>query len=149
MASTSENCLYLNVFTPAGASTGGRGRPVMVWIHGGAFLAGESNDYNPAALVRHGVIVVTINYRLGALGFLAHPALASHPGGSSGDYGLMDQQAALRWVQANIGQLRRQPAQRDPRPVNPPAGSASCRSSSPPAPAGCSPAPSWKAAPTT
>ncbi len=105
VASTSENCLYLNVFTPAGASTGGRGLPVMVWIHGGAFIAGESNDYNPAGLVRHGVIVITINYRLGALGFLAHPALASHPGGSSGDYGLMDQQAALRWVQANIGQF--------------------------------------------
>ncbi|MGA2829723.1 MAG: carboxylesterase family protein, partial [Streptosporangiaceae bacterium] len=96
VASTSENCLYLNVFIPAGAP--GRHLPVLVWIHGGAFLAGESDDYNPAALVRHGVIVVTINYRLGALGFLAHPALASRPGGPSGDYGLMDQQAALRWV---------------------------------------------------
>jgi len=102
VASTSENCLYLNVFTPAGARAGGRDLPVMVWIHGGAFIAGESDDYNPAGLVRHGVIVVTINYRLGALGFLAHPALASHPGGPSGNYGLMDQQAALRWVQANI-----------------------------------------------
>jgi para-nitrobenzyl esterase len=102
VASTSENCLYLNVFTPPGARAGARNLPVMVWIHGGAFIAGESDDYNPAGLVRHGVIVVTINYRLGALGFLAHPALASHPGGSSGDYGLMDQQAALRWVQANI-----------------------------------------------
>ena len=49
----------------------------MVWIHGGAFITGESDDYNPAGLVRHGVIVVTINYRLGALGFLAHPALAT------------------------------------------------------------------------
>ena len=77
----------------------------MVWIHGGSFITGESDDYDPAALVRHGVIVVTINYRLGALGFLAHPALASHPGGSSGDYGLMDQQAALRWVQANIARF--------------------------------------------
>jgi para-nitrobenzyl esterase len=75
----------------------------MVWIHGGAVIAGESDDYNPPGW--HGVIVVTINYRLGALGFLAHPALASHPGGSSGDYGLMDQQAALRWVQANIRQF--------------------------------------------
>jgi len=105
VASTSENCLYLNVYTPAAAGAGTRGLPVMVWIHGGAFIAGESDDYNPAGLVRHGVIVVTINYRLGALGFLAHPALASHPGGSSGDYGLMDQQAALRWVQANIRQF--------------------------------------------
>jgi para-nitrobenzyl esterase len=101
VASTSENCLYLNVFTPPGAR-GGR-LPVMVWVHGGSFLVGESDDYVPAGLVRRGVIVVTINYRLGALGFLAHPALASGPGGSSGNYGLMDQQAALRWVQANIG----------------------------------------------
>jgi para-nitrobenzyl esterase len=105
VASTSENCLYLNVYTPAAARAGARDLPVMVWIHGGAFIAGESNDYNPAGLVGHGVIVVTINYRLGALGFLAHPALASGPGGSSGDYGLMDQQAALRWVQANIRQF--------------------------------------------
>ncbi|HXL93719.1 MAG TPA: carboxylesterase/lipase family protein [Streptosporangiaceae bacterium] len=105
VASTSENCLYLNVYTPAGATASARSLPVMVWIHGGAFIAGESNDYNPAGLVRHGVIVVTINYRLGALGFLAHPALASGPDGSSGNYGLMDQQAALRWVQANIRQF--------------------------------------------
>ena len=115
-ASTSENCLYLNVFTPqhGGLWSSGRGTsqhspgrpgrrlPVMVWIHGGALVTGESDDYNPAGLVRHGVIVVTINYRLGALGFLAHPALADHPGGPSGNYGLMDQQAALRWVQRNI-----------------------------------------------
>ncbi len=77
----------------------------MVWIHGGSLLVGESDDYNPAALVRRGVIVVTVNYRLGALGFLAHPALASGPGGASGNYGLMDQQAALRWVQRNIGRF--------------------------------------------
>jgi para-nitrobenzyl esterase len=101
VGSTSEDCLYLNVFAPAGGSD--RNLPVMVWIHGGSLLTGESNDYNPAALVRSGVIVVTINYRLGALGFLADAALASAPGGPSGDYGLMDQQAALRWVQRNIG----------------------------------------------
>jgi para-nitrobenzyl esterase len=105
VASTSEDCLYLNVFGPAGGQAGARRLPVMVWIHGGALVVGESNDYNPAALVRHGVIVVTINYRLGALGFLAHPALAGRPGGASGNYGLMDQQAALRWVQRNIGQF--------------------------------------------
>jgi para-nitrobenzyl esterase len=73
VASTSENCLYLNVFTPPGARVGGR-LPVMVWIHGGSFLVGESDDYVPSGLVRRGVIVVTVNYRLGALGFLAHPA---------------------------------------------------------------------------
>jgi len=100
VASTSEDCLYLNVFTPAGNHA--RNLPVMVWVHGGALRTGESDDYNPAGLVRHGVVVVTINYRIGALGFLADAALASHPGGPSGDYGLMDQQAALRWVQRNI-----------------------------------------------
>jgi para-nitrobenzyl esterase len=99
-ASTSEDCLYLNVFTPAHHSRGSR-YPVMVWIHGGALVTGESNDYDPTALVADGVTVVTINYRLGALGFLAHPALAGAQG-QSGDYGLMDQQAALRWVQRNI-----------------------------------------------
>ncbi len=101
VASTSENCLYLNVFRPAHSS--GRRLPVMVWIHGGSLLVGESNDYNPARLVRDGVIVVTLNYRLGALGFLADAALAGRPGGPSGNYGLMDQQAALRWVRRNIG----------------------------------------------
>src|SRR5580692_3886111 len=105
VASTSENCLYLNVFIPAGARHDGRGLPVMVWIHGGSYLVGESNDYIPAGLVHRGVIVVTINYRLGALGFLADSALASHAGGPSGNYGLMDQQAAMRWVQANIRQF--------------------------------------------
>ena len=99
-ASTSEDCLYLNVFTPATSKA--RNLPVMVWVHGGSLRTGESNDYNPAALVRHGVVVVTINYRLGALGFLADAALAGRPGGPSGNYGLMDQQAALRWVQRNI-----------------------------------------------
>ena len=99
-ASTSENCLYLNVFTPPGAA--GRDLPVVVWLHGGSLLVGESDDYDPAPLVRNGVIVVTVNYRLGALGFLADTALTSRPGGSSGNYGLMDQQAALRWVQRDI-----------------------------------------------
>jgi len=100
LASTSEDCLYLNVFTPSHKHAGSH-FPVMVWIHGGALVTGESNDYDPTALVEDGVIVVTINYRLGALGFLAHPALAD-ANGQSGDYGLMDQQAALRWVQRNI-----------------------------------------------
>jgi para-nitrobenzyl esterase len=100
-ASTTEDCLYLNVFTPAGAR--GKHLPVMVWVHGGSLRTGESDDYNPAGLVRDGVVVVTINYRLGALGFLADAALASRPGGPAGNYGLMDQQAALRWVQRNIG----------------------------------------------
>src|SRR5580692_5524224 len=106
-ASTSEDCLYLNVFTPTHDQPG-PGHPVMVWIHGGALVTGESDDYNPAKLVEDGVTVVTINYRLGALGFLAHPALAN-ANGQSGDYGLMDQQAALRWVQRNFLSIRRPP----------------------------------------
>src|SRR6266852_5987883 len=119
LASTTEDCLYLNVFRPArddqegdegrrrGDDEGHEGRlPVMVWIHGGGLLVGESDDYDPVRLVRHGVIVVTINYRLGVLGFLAHPALtAESPDHASGNYGLMDQQAALRWVQRNIARF--------------------------------------------
>jgi para-nitrobenzyl esterase len=107
-ASTTENCLYLNVFAPARRRAGGL--PVMLWIHGGGFVGGESDDYNPSGLVADGVIVVTINYRLGALGFLADPALAARPGAPSGDYGLMDQQAALRWVHSNIRAFGGDPA---------------------------------------
>jgi para-nitrobenzyl esterase len=110
-ASVTEDCLFLNVFTPD-SNDFFRPRAVMVWIHGGALVFGESNDYDPTALVRDGVIVVTMNYRLGVLGFLAHSAFAgettdpdrdrdSDPN-STGDYGLMDQQLALRWVRDNI-----------------------------------------------
>jgi para-nitrobenzyl esterase len=94
-------------FAPASV---GRGLPVMLWIHGGGLVRGESDDYDAGGLVADGVIVVTINYRRGALGFLAHPALADRPGGPSGDYGLMDQQAALRWVQRNIRAFGGDPA---------------------------------------
>jgi para-nitrobenzyl esterase len=98
----SEDCLYLNVYTPAPRSSDAGGRPVLVWIHGGGLTQDGGRNYDPATLAADGVVVVTINYRLGALGFLAHPALAARPGGPAGNYGLMDQQAALRWVQANI-----------------------------------------------
>ena len=106
-ASLTEDCLFLNVFTPN--QIGDRDfdglvpLPVMVWIHGGALVVGESNDYNASKLVQRGVIVVTINYRLGALGFLAEPALtAESPEHISGNYGIEDQQAALAWVRRNI-----------------------------------------------
>ena len=101
--STNEDCLYLNVYTPAGTPAAAN-LPVMVWIHGGAFVTGEGADYDPSALVNQGhVIVVTINYRLGLLGFLAHPALAATDAhGSTGNYGLQDQQAALGWVKLNV-----------------------------------------------
>ncbi len=98
-ASLTESCLFLNVYAPI---SGGHRLPIMVWIHGGAFKVGTGDTYDGSALVQDGVIVVTLNYRLGYLGFLANPALdAESPGGGSGDYGLMDQQAALRWVKAN------------------------------------------------
>jgi para-nitrobenzyl esterase len=99
---TSEDCLYLNVYTPTLGDSGDGGLPVLVWIHGGRFTLGAGRDYDGTKLAADGMVVVTINHRLGALGFLAHPALASRPGGPSGNYGLMDQQAALRWVQSNI-----------------------------------------------
>ena len=73
---------------------------MLVWIHGGGFTEDGGRNYDGSKLAADGTVVVTINYRLGALGFLAHPALASRPGGPAGNYGLMDQQAALRWVQA-------------------------------------------------
>jgi para-nitrobenzyl esterase len=98
VASTREDCLYLNVYTPKAPGT----YPVMVWIHGGAFYLGQSDGYDPSRLVAQGNVVVTLNYRLGALGFLSHPALTAEQNGSSGNYGLMDQQAALRWVRGNI-----------------------------------------------
>lgn len=99
----SEDCLYLNVYTPRNASPARR-LPVMVWIHGGSFTAGAGSTYDPSVIVeKHDVIAVTINYRLGVFGFLALPGLdAESSDGTSGNYGLMDQQAALRWVNRNI-----------------------------------------------
>lgn len=98
----SEDCLFLNVWTPAAR----RGRlPVMVWIHGGGLNHGSGVQYTPNAgpLAEQGVVVVTINYRLGALGFLAHPELTAESARHvSGNYGLLDQIAALQWVQRNI-----------------------------------------------
>ena len=78
---------------------------MLVWIHGGGLEQDGARNYDGTKLAADGTVVVTINYRLGALGFLAHPALASRPGGAAGNYGLMDQQAALRWVQRNIAQF--------------------------------------------
>ncbi|MBE1488599.1 carboxylesterase/lipase family protein [Plantactinospora soyae] len=99
--SESEDCLYLNVTTPAARP--GRQLPVMVWLHGGHFLFGQGDVYGGRSLATRGdVVVVTVNYRLGPLGFLAHPALDAGPGRpTSGNVGLEDQQAALRWVRDN------------------------------------------------
>lgn len=98
----SENCLYLNVYAPSTRARRAR-LPVMVWVPGGGFINGSGNDFNGAKLAATAdVIVVTINYRLGPFGWLALRSLSNEQGGSSGDYGLMDQVAALKWVKANI-----------------------------------------------
>jgi para-nitrobenzyl esterase len=103
---SSEDCLYLNVFAPW--PSGPKGLPVMVWVHGGSNRVGTGTDesYDGSSLASHGVIVVTINYRLGVMGFFAHTVLtAESPHHSSGNYGLLDQIAALQWVQQNIAQF--------------------------------------------
>ena len=100
----SEDCLFLNVFAPAKPPKAGEA--VMVFIHGGSFIRGSGGVplYDGSALARRGVVVVTINYRLGRFGYFAHPALTAEnaDGGRLGNYGLMDQIAALQWVQKNI-----------------------------------------------
>jgi len=111
-ASVDEDCLYLNVFTTnteSSSSGSGRGRPVLVWIHGGGNVDGASNDYDGSKLATGGplgsdTVVVTTNYRLGLFGFLAHPALSAE-GPLSGNYGTLDIQAVLRWVQRNIARF--------------------------------------------
>jgi para-nitrobenzyl esterase len=97
-ANANEDCLYLNVFAPSGPA---QKLPVLFWLHGGGHVDGRSNDYDPSKLVKAGLVVVTINYRLNLFGYLAHPALdgEGHP---FGNYGALDQQAALRWVRDNI-----------------------------------------------
>jgi para-nitrobenzyl esterase len=97
----SEDCLYLNIYTTAESARDRR--PVMVWIHGGAYTSGAGAIYQGEDLARKGVVVVTINYRLGVFGFLAHPELTREsPMHSSGNYAFLDQIAALKWVQKNI-----------------------------------------------
>jgi para-nitrobenzyl esterase len=104
---TDEDCLTLNVWTPP--SSGEGKRPVMVWIHGGSFTNGGGAMYDSKLLAGRGdIVVVTVNYRLGALGFLADPSLGV--GDDVGNYGLADQQAALRWVRGNIADFGGDPA---------------------------------------
>jgi len=105
----SEDCLYLNVWTPA---QGGTRLPVLVFIHGGGFGGGSGSIviYNGARLAAQGAVVVTVNYRVGAFGFLAHPALREGPDGTSGNYGLLDMVASLEWVRDNIAAFGGDPA---------------------------------------
>ena len=99
--STTEDCLYLNVFAPL-PKTGAAKKAVIVWFYGGGLFSGESNDYNGSKLARRGdVVFVSLNYRVGAFGFFSHPAINGE-GHTFGNYGIMDQQFALRWVKRNI-----------------------------------------------
>src|SRR5438309_4208709 len=110
----SEDCLYLNVWTPAKFAGPQRHKlPVLLYIYGGGFMAGDASEkrYDGASLARRGIVVVTINYRLGVFGFFSHPELtASSPHHASGNYGLLDQVAALKWVKRNIGAFGGDPA---------------------------------------
>ncbi len=104
-ANNNEDCLYLNVYTPNVKPAGNEKLPVIFWIYGGGHVDGESNDYDGSRLAAEGhTVVVTINYRLSLLGYLAHPALDAE-GHLFGNYGTLDQQAAMKWVQRNIGQF--------------------------------------------
>ena len=105
-AGPSEDCLYLNVFSPAGAKARTR-LPIMFWIHGGGYKGGSASEprHDGDFLPTKGVVLVTINYRLGVFGFLATTDLANEAGGPAGDYGLTDMIAALRWVRQNIAQF--------------------------------------------
>jgi para-nitrobenzyl esterase len=107
-ARSSEDCLYLDIATPSLAP--GARAPVMVWIHGGANWAGSGDGVVVSSLARQGVVVVSVQYRLGVFGFLSHPALTREGGGASGAYALMDLVAALRWIQANIAAFGGDPA---------------------------------------
>ena len=103
---SSEDCLYLDVWAPEWPVK--RALPVMVWLHGGSNTVGSGTQstYKGVSLTQHGVLLVTLNYRLGVMGFFSHPELAAKsPHHSSGNYGLLDQLAALKWVQQNIAQF--------------------------------------------
>jgi len=111
MTGTNEDCLFLNVRTPANVTASSE-LPVMVWIHGGAFFAGEGSDYDGSSIItENNVIVVTLNYRLGLFGFLALPSLAAENSqGQTGNYGILDQQAAIAWVRGNIAKFGGNPS---------------------------------------
>src|SRR3954452_18938691 len=107
---TSEDCLYLDLYRPEGARRGQK-RPVMVWWHGGGWTQGTGVIYGGGSMAAEtGAIVISINYRLGALGFLAHPALSAETRLGSGNYGLMDAFESLRWIRRNVARFGGDPS---------------------------------------
>jgi para-nitrobenzyl esterase len=111
LTSPSEDCLFLNVWKPVSTTT--KARPVVVWIHGGGLMNGGSASriFDGATFANNGFVTVTLNYRLGRFGFFAHPALTQAKEGPTGNFGFMDQIAALKWVQANIAKFGGDPRQ--------------------------------------
>ena len=102
----SEDCLYLNIWTPTNRNT--KNLPVLVYFYGGGFVAGDGSEprYDGASMAKKGMVAVTVNYRLNIFGFFAHPELsAESPYKASGNYGLLDQAAALQWVHGILQHL--------------------------------------------
>jgi para-nitrobenzyl esterase len=108
---TSENCLYMNIWAPPNSHAGAN-LPVIVFIYGGAYSIGSSGMalYSGKKVAKHGALFVNFNYRVGILGFMAHPELTKEQGGHSGDYGFLDQNAALKWIHENIAQFGGDPS---------------------------------------
>src|SRR5207253_659842 len=107
----SEDCLYLNVWTPANSGSGRL--PVLIYFYGGGFQAGDGSEphYDGESMARRGIVAVTVNYRLNVFGFFSHPELTMEsPHHASGNYGLLDQNAALQWVHRNISAFGGDPA---------------------------------------
>ncbi|MEP7311378.1 MAG: carboxylesterase family protein [Pseudomonadota bacterium] len=108
---SSEDCLYLNIWSPAGASAAAK-LPVIVYVYGGGFTIGSAGiaTYGGESIARRGAVFVNLNYRVGILGFLSHPELSKEQGGRSGNYGLLDQNLALRWIHDNIAKFGGDPS---------------------------------------
>ena len=136
---TSEDCLYLNVWAPPGSKTSDK-LPVIVFIYGGGGTIGSAGSpmYDGENMAKKGVVFVTIAYRVGILGWMAHPELTKEQGGHSGDYGYLDQNAALKWIHDNIDRFGGDPGPCGDHRASPRARARSRRKCIVPCPRGCS-----------